>query len=170
MSPSPTSPRPVSVSCRVQSRSLFRWVSAASLVALMVTGEFGAGQSNADAMNDQPSAPGEAPDPNLRSPKKRPIEDARIPTNGHITISHARRAITSCHRVQEEGKARCEAAGYVEQSGQTDVAIVPFYLRGLWGSQLSRSSKGLMRRRTSGLKRHGRSWALESSSITTCLE
>jgi acyl-[acyl-carrier-protein]-phospholipid O-acyltransferase/long-chain-fatty-acid--[acyl-carrier-protein] ligase len=36
---------------------------------------------------------------------------------------------------------------------KTDVAIVPFYLRGLWGSALSRSSKGLMRRRASGLKR-----------------
>src|SRR5690606_17356758 len=36
---------------------------------------------------------------------------------------------------------------------KTDIAIVPFYLRGLWGSSLSRSSKGLMRRRASGLKR-----------------
>lgn len=45
--------------------------------------------------------------------------------------------------------------GYETAASETknDVAIVPFYLRGLWGSSLSRSSKGLMRRRASGLKR-----------------
>lgn len=39
------------------------------------------------------------------------------------------------------------------QATSSAVVIVPFYLRGLWGSQFSRSSAGLKRRRASGLKR-----------------
>jgi acyl-[acyl-carrier-protein]-phospholipid O-acyltransferase/long-chain-fatty-acid--[acyl-carrier-protein] ligase len=39
------------------------------------------------------------------------------------------------------------------QGTSSDVVIVPFYLRGLWGSQFSRSSEGLKRRRASGFRR-----------------
>jgi acyl-[acyl-carrier-protein]-phospholipid O-acyltransferase/long-chain-fatty-acid--[acyl-carrier-protein] ligase len=68
---------------------------------------------------------------------------------GHVVCIFPEGTITRTGHLAEFKRGYETAA----RETKTDIAIVPFYLRGLWGSPLSRSAKGLMRRRASGLKR-----------------
>lgn len=68
---------------------------------------------------------------------------------GHVVCLFPEGAITRTGHLAEFRRG-FEAS--LEQT-TSEVVIVPFYLRGLWGSQFSRSSEGLKRRRASGLKR-----------------
>ena len=72
---------------------------------------------------------------------KKPASEKRKSTLASVTLTHLRRQITSCHRVQEEGKSVCDAAGYSEQSGGASIHLSPLTKSGTLDTSGSRSER-----------------------------
>lgn len=47
------------------------------------------------------------------------------PGAGTVTLTHVRREVTGCHRVEEEGDSYCAAKAYAERTGETTVVLSP---------------------------------------------
>jgi acyl-[acyl-carrier-protein]-phospholipid O-acyltransferase/long-chain-fatty-acid--[acyl-carrier-protein] ligase len=86
-----------------------------------------------------------------------------------ISSGRSRSALDAVHQALNEGEVVCLfPEGSISRNGQlgefrrgfeqaekdADAVILPFYLRGLWGSRFSRAGEGLKRSRRSGWTRH----------------
>ncbi len=77
---------------------------------------------------------------------------ARALDNGEVVCIFAEGTISRNGQLNEFRPGYVKALGHCEAAEQ--VVIVPFYLRGLWGSRFSRSSSKLTQNRRRGLKRN----------------